>query len=49
MSYADVVVNKPWGHEYLVYENEHVGLWYLHIEKDQRSTEIIYLIFFKSH
>jgi mannose-6-phosphate isomerase-like protein (cupin superfamily) len=39
MSYADVIVNKPWGHEYLVYENEHVGLWYLHIEKN-RSTSM---------
>jgi mannose-6-phosphate isomerase-like protein (cupin superfamily) len=38
MSYADVVVNKPWGHEYLVYENEHVGLWYLHIDKGQKTS-----------
>ena len=38
MSYADVIVEKPWGHEYLVYENEYVGLWYLHIEKNQKTS-----------
>ena len=25
MSYKDVVVKKPWGKEYLVYENENLG------------------------
>ena len=38
MSYAGVIVNKPWGQEYLVYENEHVGLWYLYIHKDQKTS-----------
>ena len=36
--YKDIVVNKPWGYEYLVYENEYVGLWFLHIEKDQETS-----------
>ena len=36
--YKNVVVNKPWGYEYLAYENEHVGLWFLHIEKDQQTS-----------
>ena len=38
MSHVDVVVNKPWGHEYLAYENEHVGLWYLFIKKGERTS-----------
>jgi len=36
--YKNVVVKKPWGYEYLAYENEHVGLWFLHIEKDQQTS-----------
>lgn len=35
---ADVVVNKPWGHEYLVYENENLGIWYLHIAPGQSTS-----------
>ena len=38
MSYKDVVVKKPWGKEYLVYENENLGIWFLHIEKDQSTS-----------
>lgn len=30
-SYRDKVVNKPWGHEFLVAEESAVGIWYLHI------------------
>ena len=36
--YKNIVVNKPWGYEYLAYENEYVGLWFLHIEKDQETS-----------
>jgi len=36
--YRDVVVNKPWGHEYLVYENENLGIWFLHIEEGKRTS-----------
>lgn len=28
------VVPKPWGYEYLIFENECVGIWFLHINKD---------------
>ena len=38
MSYENVVVKKPWGHEYLVYENDDVGLWLLRIEPGQRTS-----------
>lgn len=33
------VVKKPWGYEYLAYENEHVALWFLHI-KYTHSTSL---------
>jgi len=29
LNYKNVVVTKPWGFEYLVYENTDVALWYL--------------------
>lgn len=32
-SYRDRVVLKPWGHEFLVFENEHVAIWFLHIKE----------------
>jgi len=38
MSYVDKIVKKPWGYEYLVYENADVGLWFLYIEKDQCTS-----------
>lgn len=36
--YRDIIVNKPWGHEYLVYENENLGIWFLHIEEGQKTS-----------
>ena len=36
--YKNVVVKKPWGYEYLAYENEYVGLWFLHINKGQETS-----------
>lgn len=38
MSYNDVVVKKPWGKEYLIYENENLGIWFLHIEEGQATS-----------
>ena len=38
MSYRDKVVKKPWGHEYLIYENDDLGIWFLHIEKGQQTS-----------
>tara|TARA_R100000900_G_C3300855_1_gene157680 strand:- start:93 stop:761 length:669 start_codon:yes stop_codon:yes gene_type:complete len=37
-NYEDVVVKKPWGKEYLIYQNKNLGIWYLHIEKDQQTS-----------
>ena len=38
MNYKNSVVKKPWGYEYLVYENEHIALWFLDISKDQKTS-----------
>src|SRR5689334_4277927 len=32
--YTAVVVNKPWGYEYLTYQNLHVAAWVLHIQQN---------------
>jgi acetoin:2,6-dichlorophenolindophenol oxidoreductase subunit alpha len=32
------VVKKPWGYEYLVYQNESVALWCLHIDQGQATS-----------
>ena len=36
--YKNIIVNKPWGYEYLAYENEHVGLWFLHIKEGYQTS-----------
>jgi quercetin dioxygenase-like cupin family protein len=38
MSYESTTVRKPWGYEYLAYENDQVGLWFLHISKGQSTS-----------
>lgn len=37
-NYDKNIVNKPWGYEYLVYENEDVGLWFLYIAPGQNTS-----------
>ncbi len=39
MSYDINIVKKPWGYEYLAYENENVALWFLYI-KHTHSTSL---------
>ena len=29
MPYEKTIVKKPWGYEYLVYQNDKVALWFL--------------------
>jgi len=36
--FENVIVQKPWGYEYLVYENDNVGVWYLNIEYGQQTS-----------
>lgn len=36
--FKDVIVKKPWGFEYLLYENDQVGVWFLHIEQGKKTS-----------
>lgn len=36
--YDGIVVNKPWGYEYLMYESDKIGLWYLHIKQGKQTS-----------
>lgn len=38
IEYQDVIVRKPWGHEYLMYQNGIVGVWFLHIKHGSRTS-----------
>jgi len=38
MSYDKNVVKKPWGYEYLAYQNDKVGLWFLYIAEGQQTS-----------
>lgn len=37
-NFSDVIVKKPWGHEYLLFENEDVAIWILHINKKHQTS-----------
>lgn len=37
-SFEGVIVTKPWGYEYLVYQNGTVGVWYLSIRAGARTS-----------
>lgn len=39
MDFGEVVVNKPWGYEYLMFENQDIGLWFLRL-KGGASTSL---------
>ena len=32
--FSNTVVNKPWGHEYLLYSNDNTAIWIMYIKKD---------------
>ena len=34
----NVVVHKPWGYEYLVYQNDKVAIWYLRINSGESTS-----------
>ena len=38
MILSDVIVRKPWGHEYLCYRNEVLAIWFLHIECGKKTS-----------
>ena len=50
--YSKTLIKKPWGHEYLVFKNDNVAVWALHIKKGfqtslhchpQKETSIVVL------
>lgn len=38
LDYAKVIVKKPWGYEYLVYENDFVAIWMLQIIRKRKTS-----------
>lgn len=38
IDYRRIVVNKPWGYEYLLFENKHVAIWILCLNKEARTS-----------
>lgn len=38
LNYNNCIVKKPWGYEYLVFENENVAIWMLHISRTQKTS-----------
>ena len=36
--YRNVVVNKPWGYEYLLFENKHVAIWVLFLKQGGKTS-----------
>lgn len=50
--YSKTLIKKPWGHEYLIFKNDNVAVWALHIKKGfqtslhchpQKETSIVVL------
>lgn len=37
-NYRGIVVNKPWGYEYLMYDNPHVAAWALHLQYNHKTS-----------
>lgn len=37
-NYKGVVVNKPWGYEYLMFENSHVAIWTLFLKHTHKTS-----------
>lgn len=37
-NFKDIYVEKPWGYEYLVYENNDAALWLLYIKKGESTS-----------
>ncbi|MGD9129856.1 MAG: hypothetical protein PVJ09_05210 [Candidatus Woesebacteria bacterium] len=36
--YRQMVVNKPWGYEYLMYQNDYVAIWILNLKKNHGTS-----------
>lgn len=38
IDYFNKVNDKPWGKEYLAFQNKQIGIWILHVNKDQETS-----------
>jgi|694.fasta_scaffold11351_9 rfaE bifunctional protein nucleotidyltransferase chain/domain len=38
INYSNKINDKPWGKEYIAFQNEKIGIWILHINKDQETS-----------
>jgi len=38
INYLNKINDKPWGKEYLAYQNNYIGIWILHVNKDQETS-----------
>lgn len=38
LPYHNAIVKKPWGYEYLAFENKHVAIWILHIIRKRKTS-----------
>jgi D-beta-D-heptose 7-phosphate kinase/D-beta-D-heptose 1-phosphate adenosyltransferase len=38
INYKNKVNDKPWGKEYLAYQSKYIGIWILHVNKDQETS-----------
>lgn len=38
INYNDVIVKKPWGYEFIIHQNNDIGIWYLNINKDEKTS-----------
>lgn len=38
MDFKNYIVPKPWGYEYLIFENEKIGIWWLHLNKHEATS-----------
>lgn len=36
--YNGLIVRKPWGYEYLLFENKHVAIWFLYIKNGAKTS-----------
>jgi mannose-6-phosphate isomerase-like protein (cupin superfamily) len=38
VDYKDGIVKKPWGYEYLMYQSDKIGIWFLHIAEGRQTS-----------
>jgi mannose-6-phosphate isomerase-like protein (cupin superfamily) len=38
IDFSNIIVKKPWGYEYLLFENEDVAIWILHIDANHQTS-----------